>query len=119
MVRLAGLLLALGLLVGAAPAATAAHPALRPPAARALAVHVSIVDMAFSPSWVGIRRGRTVVWTNHDPMAHSVVVTSGPRLFRSPLLQPGDHFSHTFRVAGRYRYKCGVHPTMRGTIRVR
>jgi len=46
-------------------------------------------------------------------------VTSGPRLFRSPLLQPGDHFSHTFRVAGRYRYKCGVHPTMRGTIRVR
>jgi plastocyanin len=89
------------------------------PAARVLVVHVAIRDMAFSPSSLSVRRGRTVTWTNRDPFAHSVVVTRGPRLFHSPLLQPGQSFSHTFRVAGTYRYKCGVHPMMRGTVRVR
>ncbi|HWU23395.1 MAG TPA: cupredoxin family copper-binding protein [Nocardioides sp.] len=93
-------------------------PAAAPPAQAATPVQVAIRNMAFSPSWVKIHRGRTVRWTNHDPMAHDIVVTSGPRIFRSPLLQPGQSFSHTFRVRGTYRYKCGIHPTMRGTVKV-
>lgn len=88
------------------------------PAQAATPVQVAIRNMAFSPSWVRVSVGRTVRWTNRDPVAHSVVVTSGPRIFRSPLLQPGQSYWHTFRVRGTYRYKCGVHPMMRGTVRV-
>jgi plastocyanin len=88
------------------------------PAQAATPVHVAIRNMAFSPAHVTVTRGRTVVWTNRDMIAHSVVVTSGPRIFRSRLLQHGQSFSHTFSVRGLYRYKCGVHPSMRGTVRV-
>jgi plastocyanin len=115
LLRLAGLLLALGLVAGVAPASTAD----RAPA-RLSPVRIRMIDMSFSPAWVGIARGRTVVWVNRDTVAHDVVVTSGPRLFHSPLLLPGQTFSHTFRVAGKYRYKCSIHPlTMRGVVRVR
>ncbi|HJQ06346.1 MAG TPA: cupredoxin domain-containing protein [Nocardioides sp.] len=89
------------------------------PAEAATPVHVTIKNMAFTPSVVTIHRGRTVVWTNRDLLlVHSVVITSGPRLFHSSLLLPGGSFSHTFNVRGTYRYKCGVHPMMRGTIKV-
>ncbi|GAB3851199.1 cupredoxin family copper-binding protein [Nocardioides maradonensis] len=89
------------------------------PAQAVTPVHVVMQNMAFSPSFVTIHLGRTVQWTNRDLLfAHSVVITSGPRIFHSALLQPGQSFWHTFRVRGTYRYKCGVHPMMRGTVKV-
>jgi plastocyanin len=115
LLRLAGLLLALGLVAGAAPSS---HAGRAP--ARLAPVHVKIQNFAFSPTPVTIAKGRTVVWTNRDVLfGHTVVVVRGPRFFRSPLIRPGETFSHTFRVAGRYVYKCGVHPFMRGVVVVR
>lgn len=95
-----------------APADATAVPALSP-------VRITIDNMVFSPSFVRIRRGRTVVWKNNDSMAHSIVVTSGPRTFQSPILDPGESFSKRFRVRGLYSYKCGLHPSMTGSVRVR
>ncbi len=37
----------------------------------------------------------------------------------SPLLERGQTWSFTFKVAGTYRYYCSVHPGMRATIVVR
>lgn len=39
----------------------------------------------------------------------------GPEL-SSPVLSSGQTYSHTFRTAGVFRYHCGVHPSMKGTI---
>ncbi|GAB2968995.1 cupredoxin domain-containing protein [Nocardioides montaniterrae] len=118
--RLAALLTALVLALGSASASRGSSgSSARPTAERTVAAHVKIANMAFSPTWIGIDRGRTVVWTNRDTMAHSVVVTSGPVLFKSGRIAPGATFSHTFKRHGRYRYKCGIHPTMRGTVWVR
>ena len=117
LLRLAGLLLALGLVAGAAPSPSNAD---RAPVARLAPVQVKIQNFAFSPTPVTIARGRTVVWTNRDVLfPHTVVVVRGPRFFRSPLIRPGETFSHTFRVSGRYAYKCGIHPFMRGVVVVR
>lgn len=41
----------------------------------------------------------------------------GPEL-SSTVLSSGQTYSHTFKTAGVFRYHCGVHPSMKGTITV-
>jgi plastocyanin len=64
----------------------------------------------------------TVVWTNQDTVAHTVVSTSVPQgsaTFASAILQKGDTFSQTFTTAGVYDYECSIHPlTMKGAVTV-
>ena len=38
--------------------------------------------------------------------------------FRSGELEEGDEFSHRFRTAGTFAYRCAIHPDMRGTVRI-
>ena len=66
---------------------------------------------------VAINVGDTVIWTNRDTVAHSVMSDSGSEL-QSPVLQTGDSYSHTFNVAGTYSYHCSIHPSMKGTVNV-
>ncbi len=65
----------------------------------------------------------TVVWTNQDTVAHTVVSTLVPQgvgTFASTILQKGDTFSQTFTTAGVYSYECSIHPlTMKGTVTVK
>lgn len=104
MPRIAGLLLALGVvLLPAAPAEAASHA-------------VMIHNYAYSPASLSIAQGDTVTWTNMDTAEHDVVVTSGPVSFRSPMLSKGERWSYTFTTAGNYSYTCSVHPDMRGAV---
>ena len=41
----------------------------------------------------------------------------GPEL-NSTVMSSGQTYSHTFKTAGVFRYHCGVHPTMKGTITI-
>jgi plastocyanin len=77
---------------------------------------VTIQQYAYGPGSLTVKQGDTVTWTNQDTAAHDVVVTSGPVSFRSPLLDKGESWSHTFTTAGAYSYTCSVHPDMRGSV---
>ncbi|MDD4990080.1 MAG: cupredoxin domain-containing protein [Candidatus Pacebacteria bacterium] len=76
--------------------------------------NVSIENYAFSPKEAEIKTGTTVVWTNKDPISHSVKLAG----VQSQELETGQSFEYTFAMPGEYVYYCGLHPSMQGTITV-
>lgn len=74
-------------------------------------------NVNYLQSRMQITVGTTVVWTNNDPLQHTV--TAVDRSFNSGLINPGKTYRHTFNKAGTYRYFCTPHPFMKGTIVVR
>jgi plastocyanin len=85
-------------------------------AAAADTVTVRIENFAFSPAELSVTPGRTVVWTNHDDIPHTVTSTDGA--FKSHALDTDDSFAFTFEKAGSHRYFCSLHPRMVGMIKV-
>jgi len=80
-------------------------------------VSVSIENYAFDPDPETVSPGTTVVWTNRDEVAHTVV--SSNRLFSSPELEPNGSFAFAFKKAGTYAYFCTLHPEMKGKVIVK
>ena len=89
---------------------------LAPTATAAVTKTVSIKRTAFAPSTVSIVAGDSIRWRNDDTRNHQVVSTTGA--FASPVLRPGRTFTFRFDVAGTYRYRDALNPTVTGTIRV-
>jgi plastocyanin len=78
---------------------------------------VRIVDFAFAPRTVRAAVGQKVKWEHQDAgVTHSIVALDGG--FRSGELKEGDEFSHLFQRAGTFAYRCGIHPDMRGAVKV-
>jgi plastocyanin len=82
------------------------------------------VPAAFEPGTVTIKVGETVEWHNVGNEVHHATTDpsmaincgdvgspAGAEPFDSGFLKPGATFSHTFKVAGTYRYACAVHET--------
>ncbi len=78
------------------------------------AVTVTIADFEFGDGPLEVPAGTTVEWINNDAVGHSLVADDGS--FQSPDISSGERFSFTFTEPGTYDYRCGIHPTMRGTI---
>ena len=78
---------------------------------------VSIIDFAFQPQALTIKKGRGVTWTNTGAKNHTV--TSDTGLFDSGVLAPGATFSQTFKQSGTFAYHCTIHPSMTGSIKVK
>ena len=93
--------------VAAATFVFAATPAL------AADVAVKIDNFTFGPQEVKVKAGTTVTWTNGDDMPHTVV---SPNTFRSKVMDTDGTFSFSFTTPGTYKYFCGLHPHMTGTI---
>lgn len=91
----------------------------------------------FDPKQVTIKLGQTITWENNSQMVHTatcdpaqnpvekshpefIQLPAGAEPWGSKMLQPGDSFSHTFTVAGEYKYICIPHVLsgMLGTITV-
>lgn len=73
----------------------------------------------YVPASVTVANGGTVVWTNNDPVPHTVTSTnvpSGASSFDSGNMNANATFSHKFTVAGTYQYVCSYHPWMHGTV---
>jgi plastocyanin len=85
------------------------------PAAAATKV-VSIKRAAFQPATVSIVAGDSIRWRNDDTRDHQVVSTTGA--FASPVLRPGRTYTFRFDVAGTYRYRDALNPSVTGTVRV-
>ncbi|GAB6984747.1 plastocyanin/azurin family copper-binding protein [Nocardioides pyridinolyticus] len=100
----AGVLIATGLTVVPLPSATAGGPT------------VSVADMRFTPATLRVGLGTTVTWRFPDEMAHTTTSTQG--FWDSGSKSGGQTFRRTFGSAGSYPYRCTIHPTMRGTVRV-
>jgi amicyanin len=80
---------------------------------------VVILNNAFNPSSVTVKKGGAVTWFNMDTIEHTV--TSGTHeqetgLFDSGLLGHMQSFSFTFTETGTYEYHCDPHPWMSGTV---
>ena len=90
----------------------------RPPAGVApdgdSTVVIHIKSLAFGAGTVTVRPGTTVLWVNDDPLAHTVVGTSGG--FDSGSIEPGSTWQFRFNTAGQYEYSCRPHPFMKGTV---
>jgi plastocyanin len=78
---------------------------------------VRIENFTFKDPSLTVKAGTTVTWTNGDDIPHTVVSKDG--LFKSKVLDSGDHFSFTFAKPGQYGYYCSIHPHMTGTIVVK
>jgi plastocyanin len=78
---------------------------------------ITIVDFTFTPADAVVPAGTTIVFTNEDSFAHSVV-PDGEAFSPSPTLEHGDSYRVTLDEPGTYPYSCGIHPRMTGTITV-
>jgi len=77
---------------------------------------IDVQAFAYQPTTLTVPAGTTVVWTNHDPVAHTV--TDVNQTWTSPAFEANDSYSMTFATPGTYTYFCLPHPTMIGTIEV-
>jgi plastocyanin len=82
---------------------------------------VEIVSpMTFSPGSLRINVGDTVQWISRDSTDIHTVTHNDLTTFRSPTLNEGDKFEHTFGAAGDFPYFCEVHgKKMSGRVEVR
>ncbi|UTI64186.1 cupredoxin domain-containing protein [Paraconexibacter antarcticus] len=115
---------AAGLAVLAASAAAVAIPsAASAVSARAASTKtVHIVDIAYKPRKLTIRRGTTVKWSFDDQIVAHTVTSTGSKRFKSSPQKMNGTYKVTFRKPGTYRYHCLVHPNvaaMKGTIIVK
>jgi plastocyanin len=86
------------------------------PAAGAATVDIRIEKTGFVPATVTINAGDAVRWTNRDTADHQIVSETGA--FASPILKANQSYSFTFPNGGTFRYRDGLKPAERGTVRV-
>lgn len=84
------------------------------PTVKAETHRVSISNFSFNPSSLTVKSGDTVVWTNNDPMQHTV---TGSDFDLGPI-SSGTSVSHTFSKAGSFDYHCKIHSSMHGNVTV-
>jgi plastocyanin len=82
----------------------------------AQAAGVTIVDFAFTPSYVSIPAGSTVSWYNAGAAPHTATSTTGA--FATGVLSSGVGSGATLWTPGVYSYYCEIHPSMVGTVQV-
>jgi plastocyanin len=112
-------------------ACSSQSPAAQPASAGG-SKQVTIEGIAFTPQKLTIPAGTTVMWTNKDPVKHTVTsgapgkdaipgVSKGtaPKLtgfFDHAMSPKGSTFSFTFKKPGTYPYFCRIHSSLRGVI---
>jgi plastocyanin len=74
----------------------------------------TIVGFSFQPSTITVPMGSTVVWTNTDPVTHTI--TSSRGLFDSGDLPTGQSFVYTFNSTGTFNYYDKYYPSLTGTV---
>jgi len=78
---------------------------------------VKIVNFAFQPTPLAIKKGTIVIFKNTTTTT-SHTSTSDTGLWDSGIIPPGGKFKHRFRKVGTFTYHCSIHPSMMGEIDV-
>jgi len=82
---------------------------------------VTIQGFLFHPESLSVKAGTTVIWTNHDDIAHTITsgVPGHPTAdFASGDKTLGQAFTHAFPTPGTFTYFCSNHNSMRGEVKV-
>ena len=115
----AGCLLVAGCADGPAPdAGVAAEPAATERGGREQRARVVIDDFEYAPGRLVVARGTQVRWVNRDAANHTVTFKAS-RPGDLGNISEGGRLATRFDRAGRYRYVCVYHPSMRGLVVVR
>jgi plastocyanin len=86
------------------------------PKIKASSYTIEIKEMKFQPSDLTVNKGDTVIWINHDMVAHDV--TEDPaKAWSSSKLQQGQMWSKV--VTENTSYFCSIHVVMKGKLIVR
>jgi plastocyanin len=77
---------------------------------------VRIESYRYDPAEVSIKAGDSVRWLNGEKRtSHSILFPAeGGR--ESDRIFPGESWERRFDRAGRYEYRCGPHPEMKGVV---
>ena len=89
-------------------------PLTSPPRKSALEIHQK--DASFTPTFLAIAAGETVVMPNDDVIFHNVFSYSTPNDFDLGLYPRGDARKKTFQYPGVVRIYCSIHESMNATI---
>lgn len=120
---LAGLGLAIGLLIVTLAACFSEREAIAPlegvcsvPLSDGVpgSTLVVIRRFAFGPAELRVRAGERVTWINCDEDQHTSTADAGQ--WASPLLAPGEGFTQTFATVGDFPYHCEPHPFMTARV---
>jgi plastocyanin len=84
-----------------------------PTAAASAAKTVSIVNFAFKPGTLTVKRGARVAFTNNANTGHTA--TKGGS-FDTKLIEPGKSKTVRFNQRGTFAYHCKIHPFMKGKV---
>jgi plastocyanin len=82
---------------------------------------VVIEGMEFLPEAINVRVGDTITWYNEDTISHSIESDEGSepeQEFSSPVILPGESYSHEFTFPGTLYYHCAIHPEMKAQVYV-
>ena len=79
-------------------------------------VEVNIRDYRFSPQEVRIKAGESVKWTNAEKRTSHSVLFPAENGLESERLFPDESWQRTFKQIGTYKYRCGPHEEMTGTV---
>ena len=75
---------------------------------------IIIQNFHFIPDSLTIKQGTKVAWINTDSVTH--LIASDNNEFSSKTLGQGNTFAYTFNTIGTFKYHCGIHPSMLGSI---
>jgi plastocyanin len=76
---------------------------------------VTVADYKYSPAEVRVKPGDTVTWVNQERRtSHSVLFEQTGE--ESVRFFPDEKWSRVFPQAGRFEYRCGPHPEMKGVV---
>ncbi len=75
--------------------------------------NVEIKQMQFQPASLTVQKGDTVIWINHDIVAHDVTEETSKRWTSGPLA-PGESWS--LAVTQSEDYYCSIHVVMKGKL---
>ncbi len=89
-------------------------PLVTTPRARPLEIRQQ--DATFTPGFLAIAAGETVVMPNDDVIFHNVFSYSTPNDFDLGLYPRGESRAKTFQYPGVVRLYCSIHESMNATI---
>lgn len=107
------LLLLLALVALAAAGFAASKGTAQPTAGASAAKTVSIVNFAFKPGTLKVKRGARVTFSNTSSTTHTATRAGS---FDTKRIAPGKSKTVQFNRRGTFAYHCKIHPFMKGKI---
>lgn len=74
-------------------------------------------EWGYDPKLIEVASGTSVTFTNSGVVAHTVTSDGAQRTF-DVQVDPGAQATVRFDVPGLWTYHCGIHPAMKGTVKV-